>query len=98
MRTIPKLVLSVLATIVLLLHMSTVTFLAGAAAGAGGVDSGGLWSELLHAGGGILVLLVVTTLGVYKPRGLTPYGRRVRHEPSEPPPDDESTSTHGHGR
>ena len=36
--------------------------------------------DLPHAGGGLLVLLVVTVLNVYKPRGLTPYGWRKQHE------------------
>jgi hypothetical protein len=31
---------------------------------------------LEHAGVGVLILLLVTTLGLYKPRGLTRYGRR----------------------
>ncbi|MCZ4348105.1 hypothetical protein [Devosia neptuniae] len=31
-------------------------------------------SMVLHAGGGLLVLLLATVLSVYKPRGLTPYG------------------------
>ena len=33
-------------------------------------------SPALHSGGGLLVLLVATILAVYKPWGLTPYGRR----------------------
>lgn len=46
----------------------------------------GLWGELLHAGGGLLVLLVTTTLPVYKPRGITPYGRRKEREKRLPAP------------
>lgn len=75
-----KLLLTVLATIVLLLHMPTVSVLAGSAAEMDRANLGGLQGELLHAGGGLLVLLVTTTLSVYKPRGLTPYGWRKRHE------------------
>jgi hypothetical protein len=33
-------------------------------------------SPVLHSGGGLLVLLVTTILAVYKPWGMTPYGRR----------------------
>jgi len=33
-------------------------------------------SLLAHAGGGLFVLLIATVLGVYKPWGLTAYGRR----------------------
>jgi hypothetical protein len=75
-----KLLLTVLATIVLLLHMPTVSVLAGVAAEMDQANLGGLQGELLHAGGGLLVLLVTTTLSVYKPRGLTPYGWHKRHE------------------
>lgn len=42
---------------------------------------------VVHAAGGLLVLLVPVVLSVYKPRGLTPYGRRKQHEqraPSQP--------------
>ena len=35
-------------------------------------------SPVLHSGGGLLAILVATTLAVYKPWGMTPYGRRKR--------------------
>ena len=51
---------------------------ASAAHGAGG--AGLARGDFLHAGGGLVVLLFVTTLNVFKPKGLTPYGwRRLRH-------------------
>ena len=74
-----KLFLTVLATVVLVLHIPTVTSLADIAASA---DAGGLPSgqgELLHAGVGLLILLAGTSLGVYKPRGMTRYGQRRRN-------------------
>lgn len=71
-----KLVLTVLATVVLLQFVETARHFADVAAGAGPVDASGLRSYLLHAGGGLLVLLATTVLGIYKPRGLTPYGWR----------------------
>jgi hypothetical protein len=74
------LVLTILSTAVLLLHMPTVSALAGAARVANGADLVGLRGDLLHAGGGLLVLLVVTALNVYKPQGLTPYSWRKQHE------------------
>lgn len=42
---------------------------------------------LVHAAGGLLVLLVPALLSVYKPLGLTPYGRRNAHQrtPSQRP-------------
>jgi hypothetical protein len=75
-----KFLLTVFATIILLLHMPTVSFLAGVAAETDSASLGGLGGELLHAGDGLLVLLVNTTLSVYKPRGMTPYGWRKQHE------------------
>ncbi|MGG1556145.1 hypothetical protein [Paenibacillus ferrarius] len=35
---------------------------------------------VVAAGAALLVLLVATTLAVYKPRGLTRYGWRKQHE------------------
>ena len=75
-----KLLLTVFATVVLLLHMPTVSFLARGAVETESAHLAGLGGELLHAGGGLLVLLVTTTLSVYKPRGMTPYGWRKQHE------------------
>lgn len=75
-----KLLLTILATIVLLLNMQTVSFLAGVTVETGSVEINGLWGELFHAGGGLLVLLVITILSVYKPRGMTRYGLRKQHE------------------
>ncbi len=42
-------------------------------------------SPVLHSGGGLLALLAATILSVYKPWGLTAYGRRRLHERSEIP-------------
>ena len=74
------LLLTVLATVVLLLHMPTVSFLADVAQEADGADLTALGGDLFHPGVGLLVLLVITGLNVYKPQGLTPYGWRKRHE------------------
>ena len=35
-------------------------------------------SPVLHSGGGLLAILVAAILAVYKPWGMTPYGRRKR--------------------
>ncbi len=79
-----KLVLNVLATVVLLLYMQSLSFLANLAAettGSGGdLDALRDPSPVLHAGAGLLLLLVATTLSVYKPRGMTRYGQRKRAE------------------
>ncbi len=74
------LVLTILATVVLLLHMPTVSSLAGVAREADGADLAGLGGDLFHPAVGLLVLLVITGLNVYKPRGLTPYGWRKQQE------------------
>jgi hypothetical protein len=73
-------VLTILATGVLLLHMPTVSAQADLVRQADGAALGGHGGDLVHAGGGLLVLLVITVLNVYKPRGLTPYGWRKHHE------------------
>ena len=78
-----KLLITILATIVLLLHMQPTSLLAGVAAERtlSSADLHGLRIQLVaDAGAALLVLLVATTLAVYKPRGMTPYGRRKQHE------------------
>jgi hypothetical protein len=78
-----KLVINVVATIVLLLYTQTLDSLADAAAAATllGNDLRGLRnpSPTLHAVAALLLLLVATTLAIYKPRGMTPYGQRKQH-------------------
>jgi len=75
-----KLVLTVLATGVLLLYTQTLSYLAGVAADPAltGGNLGGLRSPspLLHASAALAVLLAVVTLSVFKPRGMTRYGQR----------------------
>ncbi|PTA66460.1 DUF2269 domain-containing protein [Deinococcus arcticus] len=68
-----KLVLTAMATTVLLLTLPEVRAWARLAAGGQSPD---LYGQLMHPGAGLLVLLVILALSVYKPRGLTPYGER----------------------
>ena len=75
-----SLVLTVLSTWILLAHMRTVSAMADMARTADSADLGGHGGDILHAGGGLVVLLAITVLNVYKPRGLTPYGWRKRQE------------------
>jgi hypothetical protein len=75
-----SLLLTSLAAAVLVGHLPTVSSYATIARAAASPGRVGLQGELLHAGGGLLVLLVIAGLNVYKPPGLTPYGRRKRRE------------------
>ena len=75
-------VLAVVATAVLLQHMQTVSFFANVAAQRDSTAAvaelrGALRAELLHAGLGLVVLLLIEVLNVYKPQGMTAFGRRT---------------------
>ena len=76
--------INVFANVILLMYMRTLSYLAGVAAQQtlSNTDIRGLRSPspVLHAAAGLLLLLVAVTLSVYKPRGMTPYGRRKQHE------------------
>lgn len=72
-----KLLLTAVATIVLLLKLEPISYLAGAAAQAtfSSADLIGLRTSLAaHAVGGLLVLLVVAGLAIYKPPGVIRLG------------------------
>ena len=81
-----SLALTVFATVILVLHMPSVSALAGVERTAEGPRLHGLGGDFFHAGLGLLVLLVVAVLNVYKPRGLTPYGWRKQRELAPAPP------------
>jgi hypothetical protein len=71
---VAKLLLTLVATGVLLLEAPTISAMARAAAT--GADPRELPGSLVHSVGGLVVLLAVSVLSVYKPRGLTRYGWR----------------------
>jgi len=78
-----KFLVTIPSTIVLLLHMRPISHIAGVAAETtlSSADLRGLRIQLVaNAGAALLVLLVATTLSVYKPRGMTRYGRRKQRE------------------
>ena len=81
---VTKLFLNVLVTIVLLLQLELVGYLADVPETMlSNSDLRALrLSPVVHAAGGLLVLLVPVVLSLYKPRGLTPYGWRKQHEAS----------------
>jgi hypothetical protein len=78
-----KLLLTVFATSVLLVKMELIGYAARLAAettlSRGDLRAAGI-QLAVHAAGGLLVLLVPAVLSVYKPPGLTRYGRRELHE------------------
>jgi hypothetical protein len=70
-----KFVLSVVAVIILLIHMQTVGHMASLAGGESWSPSDLGMKRLqmvVHAAGGLIVLLVATAISVYKPWGKTP--------------------------
>ena len=73
-------VLTVFATVVLLLHMPTVTTTAEVAQQAEGSALDALGGDLEHPAIGLVVLLVVQVLNMYKPPGMTRYGWRKQQE------------------
>ena len=75
-----SLVLTIFATVVLLLHMPDVSVMADVAQEAEGASLDGLGGDLLHPGLGLVVLLVILMLNMYKPRGVTQYGWRKQQE------------------
>lgn len=74
-----KLAITTAATLVLCLQLSTISRLAEVA-GRGHLGSGDLDADrasmVVHAGAGLLVLAVPLVLSIYKPRGMTTWGRR----------------------
>jgi hypothetical protein len=68
--------LTAFATVVLLLHMPTVSSVAKVAQQTEGAALESLGGDLFHPGVGLVVLLVIQMLNMYKPEGMTPYGRR----------------------
>ncbi len=78
-----KLLLTALVTLVLLMQMESILYLARAASGPT-LFSADLRSArvslVIHAAAGLLTLLLPVILSLYKPRGLTRYGWRKRAE------------------
>lgn len=77
--------LTVFSTTVLLLHMPTVSSMADIAQEAEGARLEELGGDLLHPGVGLVVLLVVQVLNLYKPQGMTRYGWRKQQESQRSP-------------
>ena len=72
-----KLILTIVAIIILLVHMQPINYMADIATGTSlsNSDFRGLRIQLIaDAGAALLVLLIVTTISVYKPWGRTTFG------------------------
>jgi hypothetical protein len=84
-----KLLITIPATLVLLVHMQPISLLASAASKTTlpwpGAELHGLRDLLVIAAGAALqTLLVLTTLSIYKPRGMSRYGWRTQREQRAP--------------
>lgn len=77
-----SLLLTIIATVVLLVETQTISYYAEIAAdpATSGDDLRALGSTLVHSVGGTVALVVILVLNVYKPRGMTRYGWRKQHE------------------
>lgn len=76
-----KLLITALATLILLVYMRTFALMAAVAADPNiTLDRVRNPSPVLHATLALLGLIAATVLAIYKPFGLTPYGRRLHRE------------------
>lgn len=73
------LALTIFCVIILLLHMPSVSAVARTMRADGSLRDGH-GGDLLHPSLGLLVLLAIMVLNIYKPQGLTPYGWRKQRE------------------
>ncbi len=80
-----KLLITVFATVILLIYMGSFRQMAGVAADPM-VDLPFVRnaSPMIHALLALILLFVATVLGVYKPLGMTAYGRRKQDEQTRP--------------
>ena len=69
-------VLTLVSTIVLILHMPSVSSTVDVALRSEGAALGALGGDLFHPAIGLVILLVVQVLNIYKPAGMTRYGWR----------------------
>ena len=72
--------LTLFATVVLILHMPTVSSTAEMARASDGAVLESLGGDLHHPAVGLVILLVVQVLNLYKPKGLTRYGWRKQEQ------------------
>ena len=84
-----KLVINILSTLILLIHLQPIRYMARVAADGtlSSADRGAQIQLVVAAGAGLVALLVATGLAVYKPRGMTAYGWRKQYEERIQSPD-----------
>jgi hypothetical protein len=75
-----KFVLTVIAFTVMVLNLDKVSAHADHVVHSPAADLPGAAHDLQHAVGGLVILLLAAILGLYKPRGLTRYGRRKKEQ------------------
>lgn len=75
--------LTLFATVVLILHMPTVSSTVELTRTADSEVLDSLGGDLHHPGIGLVILLAVQVLNLYKPRGLTRYGWRKQQETTD---------------
>ena len=79
---IAKLVITVLSTLILLIHIQPINYLSTQAAqeALSSADHQAQIQMIVASGAALVALLIATGLGVYKPKGMTPYGWRKQYE------------------
>lgn len=85
---VAKLAITVLASVLLIVHMQIANRMAGVVSNTtlGSGDFRGLRIQLMaDAAAAVVVLLVATALSIYKPQGLTPFGRKRLDEELDRP-------------
>jgi hypothetical protein len=77
-----SLLLTIIATVVLLVETQTISYFADIAADptTSSADLRALGNTLFHSVGGTVVLVMILVLNVYKPRGMTRYGWRKQQD------------------
>lgn len=91
---IVKLLINILSTLILLVHLQPIEYMARAAADGtlSSADRGAQIQLVVAAGAGLLALLAATGLAVFKPRGMTPYGWRKQYAEHTTSPDTDAVS------
>lgn len=80
-----KFLFTIVAVVVLLRHMQDVSRIARMAKETT-LSSADFRPELIHAAGGLLIVLAATMLSVFKPWGMTPYGLSKMKQTESPSP------------